>query len=47
MAMREDVFARLVGPEDSVVAVHYRGYGNSAGRPSERGLQDDSRRILR
>ena len=40
---RVDRFRELTAPGDGLVALSYRGYGGSTGRPSEQGLIDDAR----
>lgn len=40
---RVDRFRELTAPGDGLVALSYRGYGGSTGRPSEPGLIDDAR----
>jgi fermentation-respiration switch protein FrsA (DUF1100 family) len=40
---RVDRFRELTATGDGLVALSYRGYGGSTGRPSEQGLIDDAR----
>jgi hypothetical protein len=43
LRLRVDRFARLVAEGVGLLAVSYRGYGGSTGRPSEAGLIQDAR----
>lgn len=43
LRLRADRFARLVADGTGLLAVSYRGYGGSTGKPSEAGLIEDAR----
>jgi uncharacterized protein len=43
LRLRADRFAGLLGDGNGLLAVSYRGYGGSTGRPSEAGLIEDAR----
>jgi hypothetical protein len=43
LRLRVDRFARLVEDGNGLLAVSYRGYGGSTGRPTEAGLIEDAR----
>src|SRR5205807_870189 len=45
LAYRVDRFQKLVSPGTGLLALSYRGYGGSTGKPTEAGLIEDARAV--